>query len=597
MFQSFEVATRPEDGPPRLARLRDVMAAEGLAGFLVPRADAHQGEYVAPCDERLAWLTGFTGSAGFAAILSDVAGVFVDGRYRVQIKAQVASAFTPVDWPETKLGPWLIDHLPQGGEVGFDPWLHTRSEMKGLVRALAGTDVLLRPVTNLVDRVWPDRPAPPSGKAMAHPIELAGKKSGEKREEIAKGLRDAGQRAAVLTLPDSLCWLLNIRGSDIERIPIVQGFAVVRDDARVDLFAAPSKFEDLGPDPDIGIHEVEAFLPALAKLEGPVRVDPNSAPVAVFAALEEAGVEMQEGRDPCILPKACKNAEEISGARAAHLRDAVAMVNFLVWLDDKVPEGGLTEIDVVTALEGYRRDTNALRDISFETISGAGPNGAIVHYRVTEKTNRTITPGELLLVDSGGQYVDGTTDITRTVATGPVTDEQRQCFTRVLQGMIAVSRARFPRGIAGRDLDALARTPLWMAGQDYDHGTGHGVGSFLSVHEGPQRISRLGEEPLQPGMILSNEPGYYREGAFGIRIENLIVVQPAGDLPGGDGRDQLTFETLTWVPIDLRLIDRDMLSRDETRWLNEYHAQVLERLASRVSDTVRTWLEQATRPI
>lgn len=597
MYQSFEVATRPEDGPPRLAKLREVMAAEGLNGFLVPRADAHQGEYVAPCDERLSWLTGFTGSAGFAAVLSDVAGVFVDGRYRVQVKAQVADTFTPVDWPETKLGPWLIEHLPNGGEIGFDPWLHTRSEMKALVRALAGTDVVLRPVANLVDRIWTDRPAPPSGQATAHPIELSGKTSGEKRTEIAATLRDAGHKSAVITLPDSLCWLLNIRGGDIARIPVVQGFAVIHDDAHVDLFADPAKFEDLGPDPNVRVQPVSEFLPRLEKLEGPVRADPASAPVAVFAALETAGVEMVEGRDPCILPKACKNPVEIAGTRAAHIRDAVAMVQFLAWLDEAAPKGNLTEIDAVKALEGFRRDTNALRDISFETISGSGPNGAIVHYRVTEDTNRKLTPGELLLVDSGGQYVDGTTDITRTVATGPVTEEQRQCFTRVLQGMIAISRARFPRGIAGRDLDALARAPLWLAGQDYDHGTGHGVGSYLSVHEGPQRISRLGTEPLQPGMILSNEPGYYREGAFGIRIENLIVVEEAPEIPGGDDRDQLSFENLTWVPIDRRLIDADMLSKDETVWLNEYHAQVLDRLASRVSDSTRTWLEQATRPL
>jgi Xaa-Pro aminopeptidase len=595
MFQSFEATTSPEQGPERLRALRRELAADGLDGFLVPRADAHQGEYVAPRDERLSWLTGFTGSAGFCAVLQEIAGVFVDGRYRVQVKAQVADDFTPVNWPETKLGPWLAEHLPHGGKVGFDPWLHTAGEIEGYEKALDGSGVHLAPVGNLVDRIWEDQPAPPSGKVSDQPVELAGESSRDKIARMAKGIHAAGQKAAVLTLPDSISWLLNIRGSDIPRNPVVHAFAILHDNGRVSLFLDPSKVADLGPDPLIDVAPPEAFEAALGGLHGPVRVDKTTAPLAVSRILAEAGIEVAWGDDPCILPKARKNEVELASTTEAHLRDGAAMVEFLAWLDQEAPKGRLTEIDVVTKLETVRRASNALHDISFETICGAGPNGAIVHYRVTEGTNRKVSPGELLLIDSGGQYVDGTTDITRTVAVGAATQEQRGCFTRVLQGMIAISRARWPRGLAGRDLDALARAPLWMAGMDYDHGTGHGVGVFLSVHEGPQRLSRISEVPLEPGMILSNEPGYYREGAFGIRIENLIVVREAEKI--ADDRDQLCFETLTWVPIDRRLIDTALLSPGERSWINRYHADVRSRIGPRVGPEARAWLETVTRPI
>ncbi len=595
MFQTFDAPTSPDQGPPRLKALRRELAAEGLDGFLVPRADAHQGEYVAPRDDRLAWLTGFTGSAGFCAVLQEIAAVFVDGRYRVQVKAQVAADFTPVNWPETKLGPWLVEHLPHGGKVGFDPRLHTAQEIETIETAVEGRGIHLAPVPNLIDRLWEDQPAPPSGPVMDHPVELAGEASPDKRARIAKLVHDAGQKAAVLTLPDSISWLLNIRGSDIPRNPVVHAFAILHADGRVALFLDPAKVTDLGPDPGIDVHPPEAFDPALRALQGPVRVDKATAPLEVSRILTEAGVAVAWGDDPCILPKARKNDTELKATAEAHLRDGAAMVEFLAWLDREAPKGKLTEIEVVKALEGFRRATNALHDISFDTICGSGPNGAIVHYRVTEGTNRKVTPGELLLVDSGGQYVDGTTDITRTVAVGAATEEQRACFTRVLQGMMAISRARWPRGIAGRDLDALARAALWMAGMDYDHGTGHGVGTFLCVHEGPQRLSRISEVPLEPGMILSNEPGYYREGAFGIRIENLIVVREAEKI--GDGRDQLAFETLTWVPIDRRLIDAGLLSPGERSWINRYHAEVREKIAPRVSAQAKSWLEGATRPI
>ncbi len=596
MFQSFDSPTHPDQGPARLNDLRAQMRRDGLDGFLVPRADAHQGEYVAPHDDRLAWLTGFTGSAGFCAALQDKAGVFIDGRYRVQVKAQIAAAFTPVHWPEIKLGDWLAEHL-QEGVVGLDPWLHTLSEIETLQKRLKGTSITLREVDNLVDRIWADQPARAAEPAFAYPTELAGEGDAAKRARIAKLLTDAGHKAAVLTLPDSICWLLNIRGTDIARNPVVQAFAILRDDGTIQLFSDPAKFADLGPDPDIDLQPWEGFDSALAQLQGPVRVDKSSAPLAVTRILQGAKVEIAYGDDPCILPKACKNATEIAGTTEAHLRDAAAMIEFLAWLDAEAPKGGLSEMDVVTSLEGFRRATNVLRDISFDTICGAGPNGAIVHYRVTKDTSRAIQPGELLLVDSGGQYLDGTTDITRTVAIGIPSQDQQHCFTRVLKGMIGVSRARWPKGLTGRDLDPLARIALWRAGQDYDHGTGHGVGTFLSVHEGPQRISRASDVPLQPGMILSNEPGYYREGAFGIRIENLVVVSPAPDLPGADAREMLAFDTLTWVPIDRRLIAADLLDSDERAWLNTYHAEIITKISDRLSDTARAWLISATAQI
>lgn len=595
MFQSFDATTSPEQGPPRLQALRTELLAEGLDGFLVPRADAHQGEYVADRDQRLAWLTGFTGSAGFAVVLAETAAIFVDGRYTLQVRDQVAEAFTPVAWPSTKLGPWLVDHAPADARIGFDPWLHTRAELAELERSAPG--VALVPTENLVDRIWHNQPAPPAGKAKAHAIEYAGETSGAKRTRIAEVLRAEGQRAAVLTLPDSLCWLLNIRGSDIERSPLVLAFAILHDTGRVSLFADPAKFADLGPDPHIDIAPASDFAGALATLDGPVRVDRATAPAAVSAALRKAGVELHWAPDPCVLPKAKKNAAEIAGARAAHLRDGAAMVEFLAWLDQEAPKDRLTEIDVATALEGFRTATGALRDISFDTIAGSGPNGAIVHYRVTNETNRALGEGELMLVDSGGQYVDGTTDITRTIAIGTPGVDEVAAFTRVLRGMIALSRLRWPRGLAGRDIEAVARAPLWTAGQDYDHGTGHGVGSFLGVHEGPHRLSRTGTVPLEPGMILSNEPGYYRTGAFGIRIENLVLVQDAPPLDGADARDMLAFETLTLAPIDRRLIDTQQLTRDELAWLDAYHARVRAALSDEVSPEAAEWLDDATQPL
>ncbi len=593
MFQSFSETSSPEQGPPRLAALRAEMARDGLDGFIIPRADAHQGEYVADRDSRLAWLTGFTGSAGFCVALADMAGVFIDSRYRVQVRAQVADVFTPVDWPETSLGEWICDTLNGPGVVGFDPWLHTVSQIRELEES-AGR-VTLRRTDNLVDRIWEDQPPPPATSAFAQPVDLTGEPHESKITRLAQTLGAA--TCAVLTLPDSICWLLNIRGDDVPRTPFVHGFAILHASGEVTFFCDAAKLANLGDHlgPKVRVAPVDAFLPTLASIAGPVRIDPASCPVIVADTLADHQTDIIEAQDPCALPKACKTEAELEGARAAHLRDGAAMARFLCWLDSQ-PVASLTEIDVVRQLESERAATNALRDISFDTISGAGPNGAIVHYRVTEKTNRKVAQG-LLLVDSGGQYVDGTTDITRTIAIGEVGAEERRAFTLVLKGMIAISRLRWPKGLAGRDMDALARVALWDHGLDYGHGTGHGVGSYLSVHEGPQRLARTGTVPFMPGMILSNEPGFYKEGAFGIRIENLIIVERADALPGQTVPEMFRFETLTYVPIDTRLIDLSLLTSAERDWLNTYHGDVLSRIDPLVEGDVALWLAKACTPI
>ena len=600
MFQTFDSPANPEQGPGRLALLRGEMARVGVQGFIIPRADVHQGEAGAARDERLQWLMGFTGSAGFCIALLGSAGVFIDGRYRTQVKGQVdLGHFTPVPWPDVKPAEWLRANL-EAGDVGYDPWLHSADEIARIEAALEGSGIALQGMANLVDAIWPDQPDAPLGRAFAHPVEFAGESAGSKRARLAEGLRKSGQRSAVITLPDSLCWLLNLRGSDVPRNPVLQGFAVLQDDARVILFAEAGKFDAqtmafLGD--EVTLRPMQEFAPSLARLQGPVRVDKGTAPLAVSQLLTQSGIAFEWGDDPCRLPKAKKNAAELEGMRQAHLRDGAAVVEFLCWLDGAAPQGGMTEISAVQALEGFRRATNALHDISFDTISGAGPNGAIMHYRVSEDSNRALGQNELYLVDSGAQYLDGTTDITRTVAIGDPGDYARTCYTRVLQGVIAISRARWPRGLTGRDLDPLARAALWAAGQDFDHGTGHGVGAFLSVHEGPQRLSRVSEVPIEEGMILSNEPGYYREGEFGIRLENLIVVHKAADLPGGDKRDQLGFETLTFVPFDRRLILSAELSKADRDWLNAYHSASFDKLAPRLSAAARDWAEHACAPI
>lgn len=596
MFQSFDVTARPEQGPPRLLALRAELAQEGLNGFLVPRADAHQGEYVAPRDERLSWLTGFTGSAGFCAVLENAAGVFIDGRYRTQVKRQVADLFTPVPWPEVGLGSWLKEQLPQGGKIGFDPWLHATAQITALTQELQGTGIALVQCENLIDRIWQDQPAPPMMPVQPHPLDYAGEAAAQKCERLAQGLGQAGHQAALITLPDSIMWLLNIRGADIARNPVAHGFAILHSDARVDLFMASEKLQQLSDHlpSSVTCHPPSAFLQAVETLTGPIAVDCASLPQIVADRL---GDKLVDAGDPCALPKARKNAAEIAGSAAAHLRDGAAVVELLSWLDAQ-PVGSITEIDVAKRLEELRRRDPALRDISFETISGTGENGAVMHYRVTEESNSWLQAGQLLVLDSGGQYLDGTTDITRTIAIGTPGAEECAAFTRVLQGMIAMSRLRWPKGLAGRDIEAVGRMPLWLAGQDFNHGLGHGVGAYLSVHEGPQRLSRVSTVPLEPGMILSNEPGYYREGAFGIRIENLLVVEQAPALATSDpDRDMLCWRGLTYAPIDRRLILGNMLTSAERDWLNAYHSETAVKLRPYVSVAAQSWLDDVTKPI
>lgn len=593
-LQSFAVPGDPADHAPRVAVLRAHMAAEGLDAVLVPRADAYQGEYVADCDARLRWLTGFSGSAGFAIVTQDRAGVFIDGRYRVQVKAETDPAiFTPVAWPETKPADWLQDALPDGGRVGYDPWLHSVREIRALDGALEGSGIGLVAVANPVDAIWTDRPAPPVGAATVHGIG-----DPTKRERLAAELAAAGQQATVLTLADSVSWLLDLRGGDLPRNPVLHAFAILEDDGRVSLFTDPAK---IGPEVRAHLGHAVAVLPqhafaaAVQGLPGPVRIDPASVPQAVADLLTRLGTGVVEAPDPTVLPKAIKTGPELDGMRAAHLRDAAAMVRLLAWLDAQAP-GSVTEIDVVRRLEAERQAAG-IRDISFETIAGSGPHGALPHYRVSEASNRSLGAGDMLVLDSGGQYADGTTDITRTIAIGPVADAVCDPYTRVLQGMIDLTLLRWPRGLAGRDLDPVARAPLWRAGLDFDHGTGHGVGAALCVHEGPMRISRLSEVPLQPGMILSNEPGYYREGGFGIRIENLVAVTALDRADSPDGRDLLGWEVLTWVPIDTRPILPGLLSGEAADWLDSYHAGIRARIAPLVEGAALDWLIAATDPL
>jgi Xaa-Pro aminopeptidase len=600
MFQDFRRRTTPDAAAGRLAALRAAMADAGVDAFLVPRGDAHQGENVAPRDERLAWLTGFTGSAGLAAVTRDRAALFVDGRYRLQARAEAdPDRFEFRSLPDDKLADWLAEALPGGGRVGFDPWLHTAAEVETLADALGPRQGALVRVGNLVDRVWPDQPPPPAAPIAPHPDALAGRSAADKRAALGRELLEGDLAAAVLTAPDSIAWLLNVRGGDVARTPAPLAFAILHADGNVDLVADPAK---VGPDaaahlgPDVRLRPEDGFAALLAALRGRVAVDKATAPAWVSDRLAEAGVEVAWTPDPCVAPKATKTEAELAGARAAQLRDGAAMAEFLAWLDAEAPGGGLTEIDVVRRLEGFRRATGALRDIAFETICGAGPNGAIVHYRVSEATNRRVAPGELLLVDSGGQYADGTTDVTRTVAVGPVPEGASRPYTLVLKGLIAMSRLAWPPGLSGRDIEAAARAPLWAAGLDYDHGTGHGVGSYLGVHEGPAGLSRRSTEPIRPGMILSIEPGCYREGAFGVRIENLAAVRPPATPPGGE-RPMLGWETLTLVPIDRRPIDPGLLDGAERAWLDAYHARVAAALAPLVSTPARAWLDVACAPL
>lgn len=607
MFQTFDAKSDPSQGAARVAALRKAMAEAGIDGFLVPRADEHQGEYVPPRAERLQWLTGFSGSAGAALILKDSAHLFVDGRYTLQGRQQtdpeIFSIESLVDTPPSK---WLAANAIKSMRIGFDPWLHTISEASALRSALESRSATLVALDeNLVDAVWLDQPSAPLEPVDIQELNHAGQLAKDKLAALASDIASAGASHAVLTDPSSLAWAFNIRGSDVPHTPLALGFAILAADGEHMLFMDKRKLP----------METEAYLTQLAALAAPSRfeielarlasegahiaIDPSLAAEKLRLIVNESGGEIVRAADPARLPRATKNPAELDGARAAHRRDGAAITHFIAWLAQQ-PVGSVDEIGAAKALENSRRETGErfqmpLRDISFDTISGAGPNGAIIHYRVTTPTNRKLGDGELFLIDSGGQYVDGTTDITRTLPIGQPDEEMRRRYTLVLKGMIQISMLRFPPGTRGQDIDAFARAALWKAGLDYAHGTGHGVGSFLSVHEGPQRIAKTGSEKLLPGMILSNEPGYYREGHYGIRLENLVIVTEATQIEGGE-LPMHGFETLTLAPFDKTLIDTHLLTRDEFDWINAYHARVLREIGPALDEADRAWLIEATAP-
>lgn len=594
-------------GPPlaeRLPALRNEMDRRGLDGFVVPHGDEHQSEFIPAASARLAWLTGFTGSAGYAVVLRDKAAVFVDGRYTLQVRDQVdIAAYEALHLIETPPSDWVAANLPEGAVLGIDPWLHGADAVDRFRDAAAKAKGSLALVeSNPVDAVWHDRPARPLAPVVPHPEKYAGEASEAKRQRLAEGLAGEGAAAAVLSQPDSLAWLLNIRGGDVAHTPLPLGFGILHADGRVDLFCDPRKLlpetrAHLGN--GVTVQPMAAFGEALDRLgegEAAVAADRQSTPAWIVNRLEAAGVKVRNAADPCVAPRAAKNETELAGARAAHARDAAAMARFLAWIDRHGPSGEVGEIEAAERLLAFREELADFKDQSFPTISGFGPNGAIVHYRATPDTERKLAPGSLYLCDSGGQFLDGTTDITRTVAIGEPSAEMRRAFTRVLQGNIGLATARFPAGTTGAQLDALARAPLWRDGLDFDHGTGHGVGSYLGVHEGPQRIAKSGGVALVPGMILSNEPGYYAAGKFGIRTENLLAVREAAVQPES-GRRFLEFEVLTFAPIDRRLVDVSLLTQDERAWLNAYHGQVRELVAPALDTQTRAWLEQATMPL
>ncbi len=602
-FQTFE---EPESGVALTARLsafREELARRKLTGFVIPRADQQQNEYVAPSEERLAWLTGFTGSAGMAVVLTQEAAVFVDGRYTLQAAKQVdhkAWSVEPLADPPPEN--WLARHLIAGDRLGFDPWLHTSAAAERLAAACAKAGAELVAVdTNPLDSIWTERPPPPLAPAAVHGTQFSGEIEAEKLNRIRSEIAKLGVDALVLSDSHAVAWSFNIRGADVSHTPLPLSYALVPKDGRPTIFIDHRKLSNSVRDhleATADVEEPDALAPkltALAQGGASIALDSITAADALSRLIVAAGGKPVRGNDPVSLLKAVKNPTEIEGTRRAHRRDAVALARFLAWIDREAPSGALTEIDAVEALETFRRETGALKDVSFPTIAGTGPNGAIVHYRVTRKSNRRISPGDLLLIDSGAQYEDGTTDVTRTIAIGEPTAEMRDRFTRVLRGHIAIARAIFPDGTTGAQLDTLARQFLWQAGIDFEHGTGHGVGSYLSVHEGPARISKLGTTPLKRGMILSNEPGYYKTDGFGIRIENLELVV-AAEVAGAE-KPMNAFETLTLAPIDIRLIDTKMMSGDELRWLNDYHARVHREVHPHVDEATKVWLDAATAAV
>ncbi|HWL31722.1 MAG TPA: aminopeptidase P family protein [Xanthobacteraceae bacterium] len=606
-FQSFDDPAPAQTGP-RVQALRAELSRRGLSGLILPRADRHQNEYVPPSEERLAWLTGFTGSAGVTVVLADRAALFVDGRYTLQAAAQVdTSVFTVIHVAETPPERWLEANLIAGAKLGYDPWLHTVDGAERLAHACANVGATLMPTEpNPVDALWADRPAPPLGPVSLHDLRFAGEYASSKLNRIRTEIAGLRADALVVSDPHAVAWTFNIRGSDVAHTPLPLAFAIVPQDGRPTLYVDSAKLSNAVRhrlEEAAEVREPADFirdLAALGEAHRTVRLDQATAADALARIVTVSGGRITRGADPIALMKAVKNPVEIEGAREAHRRDGAAMARFLAWFDREAPKGELTEIAAVEALESFRRDTGLLKDVSFPSISGAGADGAIVHYRVTRSTNRVIAPGEIFLIDSGAQYEDGTTDITRTVAVGEpdarMRDEMRDRFTRVLKGHIAIARAVFPEGVSGAQLDPFARQSLWEVGLDFDHGTGHGVGSYLSVHEGPARISKLGNTPLKRGMILSNEPGYYKAGAYGVRIENLILVTDGPEIAEAE-KPLNAFETLTLAPIDRRLIEPSLLNAEELSWLDAYHARVAEALMPLVDDETQSWLAAATRPI
>lgn len=593
----------------RLGALRAQLKKDQLDGFVVPICDEHMSEYVGDYAQRLGWLTGFGGSAGSAVVLSEEAAIFTDGRYTLQVREQVdGQNWQYVGVPQTSIADWLKEHAPAGARIGYDPWVHTKGWVESASRALKAKGAELVAVkSNPIDAVWADQPAKSDAKLLVHEDRYAGQNSAEKRAAVAEWLTDNGVDSTVISALDSVAWLLNVRGSDVSNTPVALSFVLAHADGTADLFVAPEKVDEavrahLGN--AVRLRTPEEFVPALKAMNGKrIAVDPDRAVAAIFGALKDGGATIVEARDPTILPKAIKNPVEQEGHRAAQARDGAALSRYLHWLAQEAHKGELTELSAAAQLRAFREATGMLKDLSFDTISAAGPNGASPHYKVDEKTNRRIDPNSIYLVDSGGQYLDGTTDVTRTIWVGPgePTAEMKDRYTRVLKGHIALALAVFPEGTRGAQLDTLARAALWQAGVDYAHGTGHGVGSFLAVHEGPQRIGKFSggqagtDEPLQAGMILSNEPGYYKQGEYGIRIENLILVEERA-IEGAEGR-YFGFETLTFAPIDKALVDTSLLTRDELRWWDDYHAKVLEIVAPQLDGDALAWVTEACAPL
>jgi len=602
MIQNFEVQGGPGFGQKNVPKLRKALEKAGLDGFLVPHEDEYQNEYLPDCNERLMWVSGFTGSAGAAVVMADKAAIFTDGRYTLQVRAQVDGKLFAYKALENGVAKWLKANTSEGQIIGYDPRLHSPSSLDNLHKAVQYSGAMLKALdVNPIDAAWDDRPAAPLAPLTIQPLGLAGESHADKRARMGQTIAEKNADAALITSPASIAWLLNVRGGDVMCTPLPLSTVILSKDGQVDLFIKPEKITDpirshLGNDVSIrGEEELTEGLSALK--DKAVIADPSVTSAWYFKTLEKVGANIVKAQDPVALPKACKNAAEIQGTTEAHKRDAVPLIKFLHWLDTEAQSGHIDEIEAAGRLEAFRHETGSLKDLSFESISGAGSNGAIVHYRVSKATTKTLEKGSLFLIDSGGQYQDGTTDVTRTVPIGKPSDEMRERFTLVLKGHIALATVRFPEGIPGSNLDALARYPLWQQGLDYDHGTGHGVGVYLGVHEGPQRISKIPNKiALRPGMIVSNEPGYYKEGGYGIRIENLQYVTQPARIKGGE-RDMLGFANLTWAPLHRGLINAAMLTETERDYVNAYHADVWEKIGPSVAGDVKDWLKSACAEI